>query len=128
MLILTRRPGESIIIDEEIKIKSTPAFTLASHIPGIGKSGILSGVLSQLDPGEIAEPVLVNASAVIAELIDKESFDQKAFETAQAEIRRELMNEQNSNIFNKWMDDLKVNSKVEDLRNIGYEREFHNHL
>ena len=114
--------------DEEIKIKSTPAFTLASHIPGIGKSGILSGVLSQLDPGEIAEPVLVNASAVIAELIDKESFDQKAFETAQAEIRRELMNEQNSNIFNKWMDDLKVNSKVEDLRNIGYEREFHNHL
>ena len=114
--------------DGEITLKSTPAFTLASSIPGIGKSGTLSGILSLLEPGDIPEPILVNASAVIVELVDKESFDQSAFETAQSEIRRELMNAQQSNIFNKWMDNLKVNSEVKDLRNAEFGREFHNHF
>ena len=114
--------------DGELSIKTTPAFTLGSSIPGIGKSGKLAGILFQLKPGEIAEPILVNASAVIAELLDKESFEQNKFEVARVEIRRELMNAQNNDIFNKWMDNLKLNSEVEDLRNIKYEREFHNHL
>ena len=113
--------------DGDLSIKSTPAFTLASSIPGIGKSGKLAGILSQLNPGEIAKPILVNASAVIAELLDKESFKQNVFEAAQADIRSELMNTQQNNIFNKWMDNLKVNSEVEDLRNLKLEREFHNH-
>jgi len=113
--------------DGDLSIKSTPAFTLASSIPGIGKSGKLAGILSQLNPGEIAKPILVNASAVIAELLDKESFKQNVFEAAQADIRSELMNTQQNNIFNKWMDNLKVNSEVEDLQNLKLEIEFHNH-
>jgi len=114
--------------DGESTIKSPPAFTLASSIPGIGKSGELAGVLSLLKPSEIAEPILVKASAVIVELVKKEPFDENAFETARVEIHRDLMNAQQNSIFNKWIDDLIANSEVEDLRNIENERKFHDHF
>ena len=116
--LLSNMSLERIVeLDPRLSIKTSPPFYLDSNIPELGKSGELAGRLSILEPGDIARPILVTSRAVIAQLVSKDNFEESAFELVYKELQRQLLVAQQNTIFSDWIEDLRENAEIIDLRN-----------
>ena len=128
LLSLSDRTLENVVNSgDNLFIKSPPPFTLMSSIRGLGKSGELSGAIVNMTPGDLTNPIVVSSNVVIAELLSREPFDEASFQEAKEDIRNDLMSALQNNLFARWIENLKNNAVIEDLRNRGIEGE-HNHL
>ena len=113
--------------DSRLSVESSPPFYLESNIAGLGESGKLAGRLSILELGSIARPILIASRAVIAQLVSRDTFEESAFELEYEEIQRQLLIAQQNIIFSDWIEDLRGNAEIIDLRNRRLDIE-HTHL
>jgi len=100
-----------------LSIKTSPPFFLNSNISGLGRSSELAGRLSILEPGDLARPILMASKAVIAQLVSRDAFEEAAFELVRGELQRQLLIAQQNTIFSDWIEDLRQNAEIIDLRN-----------
>ena len=116
--ILSNMSLEQIVeLDSRLSIKTSPPFYLDTNISGVGKSSELAGRLSILEPGDIARPILIASRAVIAQLVSRDNFEESAFELVYEEIQRQLLLARQNTIFSDWIEDLRGNAEIIDLRN-----------
>ena len=114
-------------LDSKLSIKTSPPFYLNSNIPGLGKSGELAGRLSIMEPGNLTRPILITSKVVIAQLVSKDKFIKPAFKILYQELQQQLLVAQQNTIFSDWIEDLKSNAEIIDLRNKRLDLE-HDHL
>ena len=114
-------------LDSKLSIKTSPPFYLNSNIPGLGKSGELAGRLSIMEPGNLTRPILITSKVVIAQLVSKDKFIKPAFKILYQELQQQLLVAQQNTIFSDWIEDLKGNAEIIDLRNKRLDLE-HDHL
>ncbi|MCH7619971.1 MAG: peptidyl-prolyl cis-trans isomerase [Candidatus Marinimicrobia bacterium] len=117
-LSLSDRTLENIVNSgKNLSIKTPPSFTLMSAIRGLGKSGELSGAIVNMTPGDLTNPIIVSSNVVIAELVRREPFDEESFQGVKEDIRNEMMLALQNNLFARWIENLKNEAVIEDLRN-----------
>ena len=114
-------------LDPRLRIKTPPPFYLDISISGLGKSGELAGALSISEPGDMIRPVVVTSGVVIAQLVSKDNFEESAFELVYEELQRQLLTTQQNTIFSDWIENMRGNAEIIDLRNSRLDGE-HTHL
>jgi len=126
--LLTNKSLEYILeLDSSLTIKTPPPFYLESNISGLGKNGELAGALSISETGEITRPILVTSKVVIAELVSRDKFEESVFDLQYQDLQRQLLTAQQSAVFSDWIEDLRRNAEIIDLRNKRLDIE-HTHL
>jgi len=96
--------------------RTTPEFTMAGTIPGIGRSPEFAGAAFALEPGSISNLVEADRGFFYIKLLSKTGFDSSAFNQQKAVLQSRLLNTKRNRIFQKWYEDLKANADIVDNR------------
>ncbi len=96
--------------------RTTPEFTMAGTIPGIGRSPEFAGAAFALEPGQTSNLVEADRGFFYIKLLSKTTFDSSAFNQQKAALQSRLLNTKRNRIFQKWYEDLKANADIVDNR------------
>jgi len=94
--------------------------TLGGFIPGVGRDLSFIGTLSQIQPGEISQPVESQRGIYLIQLQNKTPFDSSAYTTQHETLRSQVLTEKRNRVLSEWTEDLKKKADIVDNRDTFY--------
>jgi parvulin-like peptidyl-prolyl isomerase len=99
-----------------LRIVSTDWFTRINNIPGIGSGSPVAGAAFGLAQGQTAGPVETARGLYFLRLIERQPFDEEAFQREKDLLVRELRGEKMRERFNAWFEARRAAANIEDRR------------
>jgi len=94
----------------------TPMFTIEQPIPKIGRAIEFSATAFALQPGEKSDLIETQRGFYYLKLLEKTKFDSSAFAAQKETLRRQLLNQKQTQTFQKWYNDLRAKADIIDNR------------
>ncbi len=104
------------VVDDPSKVREPDPFTMAGPVPGLGMDRKFIGAAFALEPGEISPPVEGTKGWYLIELIDKDKFDEKAYQAARPQLYQQLLQRKRARAYSEWLAELKKNADIKDYR------------
>ncbi len=101
-----------------LRFATTPLFTLTGSVPGVGKSVNFTAAAFALELNQTSDMIETDRGFYYLKLLEKTAFDSTAFNQQKETIKRTLLNQKRSLIFEKWYADLKEKADIVDNRKI----------
>ena len=111
---------DQVAAEDSLEIKNVDSFTMAGYVPGVGREPAFIGAAFALNVGEISKPVEGTKGYYLIQLLEKDEFDQKAFEGEKEQTKNKLLAQRRQSIYGKWYNNLKENSEIKDFRDVYY--------
>lgn len=99
-----------------LRIVSTDWFTRLNNIPGIGSGSPVAGAAFGLAQGQTAGPVETGRGLYFLRLMDRQPFDEEAFQREKDLLVRELRGAKMRERFNAWFEARRAAADIEDRR------------
>ncbi len=102
---------------KEMKVKETRLFTLSpdGYISGIGRCREAMIAAFAMNTGEVRGPFKGGNGSYIIQLVERQDFDPQKFQEDEKErvsIRRSLLQQKKSQIFQSWYEGIKAQAKI----------------
>ncbi len=102
--------------DSTLKLVTTGPFTMQQGPAVIGRDSRFLGRIGSMKAGEISKPFPGDRSYFIAQLISKSPVDEAAFKLQRDDLRRQQLQQKQSEYIQAWLEKMKDNVKIEDNR------------
>ena len=112
------KPFDEIAREDSLEIKSVKDIRYGGFVPGIGREPAFVGAMFGLEIGEISRPIEGKRGYFVLQVTQRDSLNQKDFESQKKVIREQLMRQQKQSIFRTWYDGVKKEAKIEDFRGL----------
>ncbi len=105
---------------EGYDVERTEPFTRRDFVPGIGRANEFIGTAFGLRAGqtsgviELADPTRF----FILRVEERTAADETLFAEQRDELRRQLLQQKQLELFTSWLDDLRTSAKIEDFRDL----------
>lgn len=106
--------------EDSVEIKQVDSFTMSGYVPGVGREPAFIGAAFALNIGEISKPVRGTKGYFLIQLLEKDEFNQTAFENVKEQTKSRLLEQRRQSVYGKWYANLKKLSEVKDFRDIYY--------
>lgn len=107
---------EQLAEQDSLNIVETEFFTLNGFVRNIGRDANFIGAAFGLEVDEISSVVSGTRGAFIIKLVEKQEFDETAFNSQKESLMRELFQKKQQTAYNHWYANLKENAKIKDYR------------
>lgn len=107
---------DSSITGDTLSITTTEPFARNGFVSGIGRDQDFIGAAFALTSNQISKPVKGQRGSYILQLVNRQGFDETAYNSAKDAIRQELLSRAKQEAFTQWYADLKEKAKIEDFR------------
>jgi len=111
---------DQVAEEDSLEIKHVDSFKMTGYIPGVGREPAFVGVVFAMDDGEISKPVKGTRGYYLIQLIEKDKFEQDAFERQKAAIKNRILQQRRQAAYSKWYSKLKEHSEIKDFRDVYY--------
>ncbi|MDZ7725892.1 MAG: peptidylprolyl isomerase [candidate division KSB1 bacterium] len=101
---------------DSLKVNQTKPFTLSGTIPGVGREPRFAGTAFALEEGDFSEPVKGSRGYYLLQLIEKDEFDEKAFNARKEELATRIARQRRNQIFAEWYENIKERATIKDYR------------
>jgi peptidyl-prolyl cis-trans isomerase D len=101
---------------ESLTVSTSPRFNRSTGVPGLGREPEVVAAAFTLPVGEVSAPLKAPRGWVVLEVVERPELDWESFEPQREYLRRTLLSNRQNQVFNAWMESLRKNAKVEDLR------------
>ncbi|MFC2083494.1 peptidylprolyl isomerase [Bacteroidota bacterium] len=98
------------------KIDSVTNFGTSGTIPGIGREFAFSEKALEMNLNEISEPFIGEKGSYIIKVTQRSNFDSTAFSIQKGTLRNNILQQKKSNLFTQWIQGVRKDSDIEDLR------------
>ncbi|HMD14550.1 MAG TPA: hypothetical protein VKI62_07995, partial [Bacteroidota bacterium] len=78
------------------------------------------GTLSQIQPGEISQPVESQRGIYLIQLQNKTPFDSSVYATQHETLRSQILSEKRNRVLSEWTEELKKKADIVDNRDTFY--------
>lgn len=113
---LTGQLADAKVLDSTIVVRDLKDFTMGSSIPGVGRDARLNGAAFKLPIGTASEVIRGSRGSYIVQVASRDEFDEKKYQAARADIKRQLTGTKQQRSYREWLDALKKNATIEDFR------------
>jgi peptidyl-prolyl cis-trans isomerase D len=100
----------------DLQVVSTDWFTRLNNIAGIGSGSPVAGAAFGLAQGQTAGPVETGRGLYFLRLIERQPFDEEAFQREKEILLRELRGERMRERFNAWFEARRAAAEIDDRR------------
>lgn len=107
---------EQVAADNDLAHAVTDTFTLRENIPDIGFATSFARAALELDVGDSLPSVRTNRGVYALRVLWKSGFDEDEYRARRAQIAATLLYSQQQKLVREWLDGLKDDAEVEDLR------------
>jgi len=102
-------------------IQETDYFSRTQFVPKIGSDPDFIGASFSLSPSNIySKAVKARTGAYLIQYADKQSADMSGFTAVSDSLVNSMADSRNKDLWNKWLNSLKQNAKIEDYRSSYY--------
>ncbi len=102
---------------DTIEVYTTDLFTMHGPVPDVGNEPRFIGTAFKLNVGEYSKPVKGTQGYYILQLIDKTEIDPEEYQANKEQLKQQLADERQSQIFARWYQEMKEQAKIIDYRN-----------
>ena len=109
------------VAEDTVKVATvrTTDMNRDHYISGLGKKNTFAAKIFTLEnPNNNTGVVVTESGCGIAVLLQKQPIDEKAFESAQANLKNQMETELRNQIIMKYLEDLKKKAKIKDNRDL----------
>lgn len=114
--IQTPEDFERLAEKDSIAFVETEFFALNGFVRNVGRDAEFNGVALGLEVDEVSSVVKGVRGAYIIKLVEKQEYDNTAFNMQKQSLMTELIQQKQRNAYNNWFTDLKENAKIKDYR------------
>ncbi|MBI5022212.1 MAG: peptidylprolyl isomerase [Ignavibacteriales bacterium] len=107
-------------MNPKINVQHLTSFSLSGYIPGIGRDLGFFGGISQLNTGDLSQPIESQRGVYLIKLINKSAFDSTVYTSQRPMLRNQLLSERRNRFFSQWIEQLKKNADIVDNRDKFY--------
>ena len=124
LLIEVTADGRSLesILDsnEDLDGVRNESKNLSEGFTSIGRSNFVVGALLSANIGDLIGPVDTNRGWALIKVLDIEPFDSTEYAVQEDQLRTNLFNREQNQVFQSWLDDLKSEAEIIDNRKYYY--------
>ena len=124
LLIEVTADGRSLesILDsnEDLDGVRNESKNLSEGFTSIGRSNFVVGALLSAKIGDLIGPVDTNRGWALIKVLDIEPFDSTEYAVQEDQLRTNLFNREQNQVFQSWLDDLKSEAEIIDNRKYYY--------
>ena len=124
LLIEVTADGRSLesILDsnEDLDGVRNESKNLSEGFTSIGRSNFVVGALLSAKIGDLIGPVDTNRGWALIKVLDIEPFDSTEYAVQEDQLRTNLFNREENQVFQSWLDDLKSEAEIIDNRKYYY--------
>ena len=124
LLIEVTADGKSLesILDsnEDLDGVRKESKSLSEGFTSIGRSNFVVGALLSATIGDLIGPVDTNRGWALIKVLDIEPFDSTEYAVQEDQLRTNLFNREQNQVFQSWLDDLKSEAEIIDNRKYYY--------
>lgn len=124
LLIEVTADGRSLesILDsnEDLDGVRKESKSLSEGFTSIGRSNFVVGALLSAKIGDLIGPVDTNRGWALIKVLDIEPFDSTEYAVQEDQLRTNLFNREQNQVFQSWLDDLKSEAEIIDNRKYYY--------
>ena len=124
LLIEVTADGRSLesILDsnEDLDGVRKESKSLSEGFTSIGRSNFVVGALLSATIGDLIGPVDTNRGWALIKVLDIEPFDSTEYAVQEDQLRTNLFNREQNQVFQSWLDDLKSEAEIIDNRKYYY--------
>ncbi|UCE07255.1 MAG: peptidylprolyl isomerase [bacterium] len=102
--------------DSLLNVIETEFFALNGYVRNIGRDANFIGAAFGLEVDEISSVVSETRGAYIIKMVEKQEFDEIAFNSQKESLRNELIQQKQRTAYNNWYNNLKENATIKDYR------------
>jgi len=114
--IQTPEDFERLAEQDSLPVVETEFFALNGFVRNVGRDANFNGVAFGLEAGEISSVLTGARGSYIIEMVEKQEFDNTAFQSQKQSLMAELIQQKQRNVYNNWYSNLKENAKIKDYR------------
>lgn len=117
---------EDVATEFSLESMNTKMFGKGLSIPGVGGDEAIVNELFDMSIGEISKVKEVRSNSLIFKVINRQDFDQEAFEKEMPKLRQQLLSSRENQVVDSWLNQLKsemaregkfaVNSNLSELQ------------
>lgn len=108
---------EAVAERDTLEVKQPEPFTRGGYVPDVGQEPKFTGAAFALDnPGEVTLPVKATRGTYLIQLVQKDEFNEEDYLAKKEQIRNQLLQRKEGQVFASWYAEAKENAKIEDLR------------
>jgi len=100
----------------ELEVKRPEPFTRVSPVLGVSPQSGFLGAAFALNDGEVSAPVETEQGYFILRVVKKFPIDEEEFEGAREELRLELLQREQQQVYLSWMENLRASATIKDHR------------
>ncbi|MHB8930536.1 MAG: peptidylprolyl isomerase, partial [Melioribacteraceae bacterium] len=97
-------------------VDTTTEFTTYGSVPGIGRDFAFSEYAAKGDLNKWSEPIKGKMNVYLIKVNYRTQYDPSLFEAQKAEIKKQLLFTKKSNFYGQWIQDLKKEADIVDIR------------
>jgi parvulin-like peptidyl-prolyl isomerase len=102
-------------------IQEADYFNRSAFVPKIGSDPDFTGAAFNLSPANpVSKVVKARAGAYLIQYVDKLQADMAGFTTVSDSLVQSMVDSKNRDLWNRWINSLKQNAKIEDYRSAYY--------
>ncbi len=101
---------------ESLLVGTSPSFTRAMGIPGLGRDANVVGAAFALPVGEVSQPIEGTRRWVVLKVLERPEVDWTVYEAQRLQVQQSILNTRQVQIFNAWLDSLRRGAKIQDQR------------
>ena len=107
-------------MDEKINVIKKETKTISQGFSSIGKSNFINGALLSGSLGKIIGPLETPRGHALIEILEISPYDSTEFEVQIETLKKNLFNQNQRQVFDSWLDDLKNKAVITDNRKYYY--------
>jgi len=108
---------EAAAAEDTLEVKQTEPITRNGFVPDVGREPKFTGAAFALEAsGDISQPIKATRGYYLIQLVSKDEFDEAAYQAKKEQIRNQLIQRKESQVFANWYAEAKENAKIEDMR------------
>jgi len=107
-------------VDEKINVIKKETKTISQGFSSIGKSNYINGALLSGSLGKIIGPLETPRGHALIEILEISPYDSTEFEVQRETLKKNLFNQNQRQVFDSWLDDLKNKAVITDNRKYYY--------
>jgi len=114
--IQTPEDFERLAEQDSLNIVETDFFALNGFVRNVGRDANFIGAAFGLEVDEISSVVSGTRGAYVTKMVEKQQFDETAFNSQKLSLSNELIQQKQRTAYNNWYNNLKENAKIKDYR------------
>ena len=109
---------ERLAEQDSLTVTETEFFAMNGYVRNLGRDANFIGAAFGLEADEVSSVEEGARGAYIIKMVEKQGFDETAFDSQKESLRNELIQQKQRTAYNNWYTNLKDNAKIKDYRYI----------